>query len=114
MNRLSRISLASGVMPGAGPVATVEAAVSAAFYAVGLWVEPPQWTASTTRDVRSLIHSSSMCVLDVEVIWIRPGPFDDDHLRIIDIGAEVGSPNALVVISDPDRAGTIDKYARIY
>jgi sugar phosphate isomerase/epimerase len=107
------ISLASGVMPGASPVATVEAAIAAGFDAVGLWVEPPRWTASTTRDVRSLLRSSGIGVLDVEVIWIRPGPFDHDHLRVIDIGAELGSPNALVVSSDPDRSATIDKYAKI-
>ena len=80
---------------------------------MGLWVEPQQWTAQTTRDVRATLASHNLAVLDVEVIWIKPGPADPDHLRILDIGAEVGAKNALVVSSDPDLAAAIDKFATL-
>jgi sugar phosphate isomerase/epimerase len=109
----SVISLASGVMPGASPVETTDAAIAAGFDAVGLWVEPEHWSPRITREVRARLDSSGMHVLDVEVIWIKPGPPNPDHLRILDIGAEVGARNALVVSSDPDRRATLDKYAAI-
>jgi sugar phosphate isomerase/epimerase len=107
------LSLASGVVPELTPVATAEAAGRGGWPAVGLWVEPPQWTAQTTRDVHAALHAHALTVLDVEVIWLKPGPRDPDHLRILDIGAEVGARNALVVSSDTDTASAIDKFARL-
>jgi sugar phosphate isomerase/epimerase len=47
------------------------------------------------------------------VIWIKPGAPDPNHFKILDIGAEVGAPNALVVSSDPDLSATIDKYSAL-
>ncbi len=49
----------------------------------------------------------------MEVVWIKPGPPDPQHLRIVDIGAELGAANVLIVSSDPDRGATTDKFARI-
>ena len=51
--------------------------------------------------------------MDVEVVWIKPGPFDDDHLRLLDIGLDLGADNALVVSSDPDMDATAEKLARL-
>jgi sugar phosphate isomerase/epimerase len=65
------------------------------------------------RDVLSRVADGGIDVLDVEVVWIKPGPDDPDHFRIIDIGAEVGARNVLVVSSDPDRGATTAKYARL-
>lgn len=107
------IGLASGVVPELSPPDTVAAAVAGGFDSVGLWVEPVTWTASTTRAVRDGVAASGLAVIDVEVIWIKPGPLDPDHLRILDIGGEIGAAHALVVSSDPDHAATARKLAAL-
>ncbi|WP_347717963.1 hypothetical protein [Sphingomonas sp.] len=52
---MNPISLASGVMPDHGPLEMVAAAVAGGGDAVGLWVEPKEWTAATTRDTRTAL-----------------------------------------------------------
>lgn len=100
------IGLASGVVPELSPPATVAAAAAGGFDLVGLWVEPADWTAETTRAVRGRVADAGLSVIDVEVIWIKPGPLDPDHLRILDVGGDVGAAHALVVSSDPDAGAT--------
>ncbi|QXQ07106.1 sugar phosphate isomerase/epimerase [Sphingosinicellaceae bacterium] len=107
------ISLASGVLPEFPPEATARAAVAARFDAVGLWVEPATWTAGTTQEIRRITGDAGLPVLDVEVVWLKAGPLDEAHLRIIDIGREVGARNVLVVSSDPDDVGTAAKFAAL-
>jgi sugar phosphate isomerase/epimerase len=107
------ISLASGVMPDHGPLETVAAAVAGGFDAVGLWVEPGEWTAATTRDTRAALADAGLPLLDVEVVWLKP---DDDmalHRRLIDVGAELGAQNLLCVSSEPDPGATIEKLAAL-
>lgn len=108
---MHRIGLASGVVPEFGPEQTVDAAARGGFDSVGLWVEPDEWSAATTRGVRRRLADSGLAVIDVEVLWIKPGMANPDHLHILDIGAEVGAANALVVSSDPDMGATTEKYA---
>jgi sugar phosphate isomerase/epimerase len=100
-------------VPELSPVATAEAAARGGWPAVGLWVEPAQWTAQTTRDVRRVLSETGLEVLDVEVVWLQPGPANPDHDRIVDVGAEVGARNVLVVSSDPDDAAAAAKFARL-
>lgn len=105
------ISLASGVLPEFGPVDTVLAAQAGGFDAVGLWVEPADWTPATTREVRAALADTALPVLDVEVIWLKPDSSMDDHRKVIDIGAELGAGNVLCVSSDPDHGRTADRLA---
>ncbi|PZN95796.1 MAG: sugar phosphate isomerase/epimerase [Alphaproteobacteria bacterium] len=107
------IALASGVLPEFTPQVTARAAVSAGYDAVGLWVEPGEWTPATTAEVRAILADSALPVLDVEVVWLQPGPLDERHLGIIDVGRAVGAANVLVVSSDPDDAGTAAKLAAL-
>ena len=107
------ISLAAGVLPEFSPPETVSAAFAAGFDATGVWVDPETWTATTTRETRLRLADSGLPVLDVEVIWIRPGPDNPDHFRVLDIGAELGAANALVVSSEPDVNAAAQKLARI-
>jgi sugar phosphate isomerase/epimerase len=107
------ISLASGVVPELSPAATASAAARGGWPAVGLWVEPAEWTAQTTREVRAALEAGGLTVLDVEVVWIKPGAHDPNHDRIVDVGAEVGAKNVLVVSSDPDHSAAAAKFARL-
>lgn len=103
------LSLASGVLPEFPPEQTAAAAIAAGWPAVGLWVEPATWTASTAADILSRTRDAGIVVLDVEVVWLKPGADDPDHLRIIDAGAAIGARNVLVVSSDPDPQSSADK-----
>lgn len=109
----SAIGMASGVTPELAPPDTVAAATAGGFDSVGLWVEPADWTAATTRAVRERTRATGLSVIDVEVVWIKPGPIDPALFRILDIGGEVGARHALVVSSDPDMGATTAKFAAL-
>ena len=108
---MNRIALASGTVPEFGPAATIEAAVAGGFDAVGLWVEPADWTAATIRETRAALAASGLELIDVEVIWIKPYSDMAEHRRVIDIGAELGAKNVLCVSSDPDMGATAAQLA---
>lgn len=107
------LSLASGVLPECTPQQTAAAAIAAGYGGVGIWVEPSTWTAETAREVRQRTSDAGIVVLDVEVVWIKPGGDNPDHFRIIDAGAEIGARNVLVVSSDPDPDATAAKLDRL-
>ena len=110
---MNRISLASGVVPEFGPLDTIMAAVAGGFDAVGLWIEPPLWTPPVMREVRAALAGSGLELLDVEVIWLKPGSDMNDHLRSVDIGIELGAKNVLCVSSDPDSGATAARLAAL-
>jgi sugar phosphate isomerase/epimerase len=110
---MNPIALASGVLPEFSAIDTVKAAITGGFDGVGLWVEPDNWTAETTRDVRAVLAGSELELLDVEVIWIKPDSDLDVHRRTIDIGAELGAKNVLCVSSNPDMGATAAKLAAL-
>lgn len=110
---MNPIALASGVVPEASALETVLAAAAGGFDAVGLWVEAGDWTAATTREVRSALADTGLPLLDVEVVWLKPDSCLDDHRRVIDIGAALGAANVLCVSSDPDHGATADRLAAL-
>ena len=107
------IALASGVLPDFSPQETVTAAAAAGFDATGVWVDLESWNRTTTREVKGRLADDGLPVLDVEVVWLGPGPQKAEHLRIIDIGAEIGAANVLVVSSDPDYAAAAEKFGQL-
>ncbi|SFS09649.1 sugar phosphate isomerase/epimerase family protein [Sphingomonas jatrophae] len=109
MRRDHPISMAAGIMPEATPVQLVEAAAAAGFDYGGMWMEAADWTSATTRAVSQALRDTGLRLLDIEVVWLRPGPPDPNHVRLIEVGAELGARNVLAVSSDPDRSATIDK-----
>jgi sugar phosphate isomerase/epimerase len=108
-----KIALASGVVKELGPVETIRAAAAGGWDMVGLWVDPDSWTGATTAEVCAALAETGLSVIDVEVIWIQPGPLDPAHLRILDVGLAVGAANALVVSSDPDVSATVEKFGAL-
>ena len=113
MARHHPLSMASGIMPEATPVELVECAARAGFAFGGMWIEPAEWSAGTTRDVKAALAATGLKLLDIEVVWIKPGPLDPDHLRILDVGMELGARNVLCVSSDPDERAATAKLATL-
>lgn len=111
MSRVSEkqlLSLASGVHPELAPDAMVRVAGEAGYNSVGIWIEPGvNWRAGTTAVVRNQLETYDLVPLDIEVIWLQAGARPDPvHHRIIDIGAELGARNCLIVSSEPDMTNT--------
>lgn len=107
------ISLAAGVLPDHDPVTVARAAAAAGYDATGVWIDRDTWTPATTRELQAVLRGEGLPALDVEVVWLTPGPDDDDHLRAVDIGRQLGAANLLVVSSDPDHAATAAKLRRL-
>ena len=105
------LSLAAGVLPDYDPVRASAAAVEAGFDMAGVWVQVDAWTPATTRALRSAL--GGVPVLDVEYIRLAPGPLDPAHIRLIDIGAELGAANVLLISTDPDDGATSAKLAEL-
>ncbi|WP_428683163.1 sugar phosphate isomerase/epimerase family protein [Sphingopyxis sp.] len=107
------LSLAAGVLPEFSPEQTVAAAVEAGWPATGIWYAPDTWTRATTMAVRDRAADAGIAILDIEVIWLKPGPDDPAHFAAIDAGAAIGARNVLIVSSDDDPASTAAKLNRI-
>jgi sugar phosphate isomerase/epimerase len=110
---VNRISFASGIVPECGPLETIRAAATGGFDAVGLWVEPEQWTAQTISDCRNALADTGLELLDVEVIWLKPDSDIDAHKACINVGAELGAKHVLCVASDPDMGANAARLAAL-
>lgn len=103
------LSLAAGVLPEFGADVVAEAAGAAGFPMVGFTVDPTTWSDAMTRRVRERVDHWGLSVLDAEVIWIPAGgAVTDGHRLIVDVAAELGARNLLVVSSEPDIDRTAD------
>jgi sugar phosphate isomerase/epimerase len=110
---MNPISFAAGIVPGAGPVETIHAAAVGGFDMTGLWIEPEQWTPTLLRETKAALTETGLPLLDVEVIWIKPGDDLAAHKACIDIGAELGAKNVLCVSSNPDMGATAARLAAL-
>lgn len=110
---MHKLSLASGVLPEFGAVDVIEAGAAAGFDAVGLWVDPLEWTAQHTRDARAALNATGLPALDVEVVWMRSDTTLDDHRKILDVGAELGAANVLCVSSLADEGETVERLSAL-
>ncbi|MFZ5745849.1 MAG: sugar phosphate isomerase/epimerase family protein [Pseudomonadota bacterium] len=110
---MNPISFAAGIVPGAGPVETIRAAAEGGFDMTGLWIEPEQWSPTLLRESKAALAETGLPLLDVEVIWIKPGDDLSAHKACIDIGAELGASNVLCVSSDPDMGATAARLAAL-
>lgn len=110
---MNPISFAAGIVPGAGPVETIRAAAEGGFDMTGLWIEPEQWSPTLLRETKAALADTGLPLLDVEVIWIKPGDDLSAHKACIDIGAELGARNVLCVSSDPDLGATAARLATL-
>ncbi|GAB5489699.1 MAG: sugar phosphate isomerase/epimerase [Parasphingorhabdus sp.] len=103
------LSLAAGTLPECQPADVADAAGRAGFTHVGFTIEPDKWNSTALKDTKAAIARHNLKMLDVEVIWIpEGGKLDDSHKLIVDVGLELGAPNALVVSSEPDKGRTAE------
>lgn len=107
------LSLAAGVLPEFSPAQTVAAAIDGGWPATGIWYDPETWTAATTIEVRDRAADAGLAILDIEVIWLKPGPDDPAHFAAIDAGAAIGARHVLIVSSEDDDARAADKLNRL-
>ncbi|HKT78321.1 MAG TPA: TIM barrel protein [Sphingobium sp.] len=107
------ISLAAGVLPDESPEAVVEAGAAAGFRAVGLRIDGQDWPATRIAALARRIEQLGLIVLDVEVLWIRPGDLDPILLDLADVAVALDARNLLVVSSDPDAQATARKFGAI-
>lgn len=110
---MNPIGLASGVLPEFDAATVVRSAHAAGFDLAGLWVDPAEWTPAHTAATKQALADTGIGVIDVEVLWFREDATLDDHKKILDVGLEVGSANALCVSSDPDHGKTADWFAKL-
>ncbi len=68
------LALACGVLPELSPVATIRGAAAGGSAHIGLWVELARGTSASTGDGRAALRKTGLGLIDVEVIWLRPGP----------------------------------------
>ena len=107
------LSLAAGVLPEFSPEQTVAAAAEGGWQATGIWYDPESWTPATTIAVRDRAVGSGIAILDIEVIWLKPGPDDPAHFAAIDAGAAIDARNVLIVSSEDDTGRAAAKLNRL-
>ena len=108
------LSLAAGVLPEFAPDAVVAAAAGAGYRATGIWFDPKAWDAAMTRRIRALLRDEALVALDIEPLWIGPGrTVSDDARRMIDVGADLGARNVLVVSANDSFEDTLHQYAQL-
>jgi sugar phosphate isomerase/epimerase len=107
------IALASGVLVEFEAEAAIAAAAHAGFDAVGLWIEPEHWTASRIRSARAALRDSGLYAIDAEVLRMRPGPLSSAHHRMIEIAAEIGVHNILVVGAEGELPALTETFAHL-
>ena len=113
MRAVPLLCLASGVLPEYPAETLCSAAAASGFPAFGVRVEPDEWDIARARDLGRQAHDEGLVILDAEVLWIRPGPFDSNLLRLVDLAVAMRARNLLTVSSDPDHGATQEKLARI-
>ena len=116
---MTLISIAAGVSPGVAPPDFIAAAAGAGWPACGVWVDPDSWSDQTTREVRQRLDDTGLVALDIEPVFITPGPSGrpadvvDHGARVIDIAAEIGARNMLIVARGVGAAPFTERFAEL-
>jgi sugar phosphate isomerase/epimerase len=105
----------------AAPPELVTAAARAGFDAVGIRVWPaadePGYPmlgdTSMLRETLLRLADTGTCVLDVEVLRLRPDSRMDDALRILDAGARLQARGVLVICNDPEEDRLVERFAAV-
>jgi sugar phosphate isomerase/epimerase len=118
---LRLLSISHLTVLDASPPELVTAAADAGFDAVGIRVwpaadEPGYPMLGDTpmlRETLLRLADTGTCVLDVEVLRLRPGGRMDDALRILDAGARLQARAVLVICNDPEENRLAERFAAV-
>jgi sugar phosphate isomerase/epimerase len=106
------IALSPPTLPETPPIEYVEAAAAAGYDAVGLRLArsplfpfyPVVGNAPLTRELKLILASSGMRVLDILTFYLQPTTDFDAFAPALELGAELGARYALVAGDDADWA----------
>jgi len=120
---LSRIlSLAALTVLELSPPDMVSCAAAAGYTHVGLRLLPatPQevtWPmvgdTPLVREVRARLDDTGICVLDIEILRLKPDTRVEDYEAVLETGAQLGARNVLVAGNDPDEARLAARFAEL-
>ena len=68
---------------------------------------------SMLRETQLRLAGTGTCVLDVEVLRLRPDSQTDDALRILDAGARLQARAVLVICNDPEEDRLVERFAAV-
>ena len=111
--RRNLIGLASGALVGSPAEVTINAAARAGFDRVGLWVVAADWSSARLVAARRLMAECEIAPIDIEVLRLQGGTPSEEARRMVEIAAELGAPNLLVIGAEPNVAAFTDCYAAL-
>jgi sugar phosphate isomerase/epimerase len=114
------LALSPPTLPDTPPIEYVEAAAAAGYEAVGLRLarsplfpfHPVVGNAPLIRELKLVLASSGLTVLDVLSFYLQPTTDLDSFAASLELGAELGGRYALVAGDDPDWARLRDNMGR--
>ena len=119
---MRKLSLAHLTVLAAKPLELIELAEKAGFDAVGLRIVPPLPGDTITpvvgdiplqREIKRRLSVSDVSILGVEAVWLMPESSVDALKPALEVGAELGAKNLLIVGNDPDRVRLIDRFGAL-
>jgi sugar phosphate isomerase/epimerase len=116
----NQIALSPPTLPDTPPIEYVEAAAAAGYDAVGLRLarsplfpyHPIVGDARLIRELKLVLASSGLSVLDVLSFYLQPDTDLDAFAPALELGAELGARYALVAGDDADWARLRDRTGR--
>jgi len=105
------LSLAAGTVLDLDPAATVDAAATAGFGAVGIWFDPATWTSATTAAVADRLRATGVVALDIEPVIL--GRDHDPGDALVDTAAALEVRHVLVASGTADRAAVVERFGTL-
>jgi sugar phosphate isomerase/epimerase len=105
------LSLAAGTVLDVEPPDAVDVAAAAGWDAVGLWFDPPSWTAARTAAVGRRLAATGLVALDVEPVILGRGA--DPGEVLVDVAGELGVHHVLVASGLAGRAEVVDRFGAL-
>ena len=119
---MPKLSLAHLTVLAAKPLELIEIAEQAGFDAVGLRIVAPLPGDTITpvvgdiplqREIKRRLSLSDVSILGIEAVWLMPDSSVDALKPALEVGAELGAQNLLIVGNDPDRGRLIDRFGAL-